>query len=252
MQFQMDSPFTVLVLSVAVLWISAQAGVYLRRHHGGVEIVAREDLVMLLTATLTLLALIIGFTFSMAVAEYDRRKSSEQKEADAIGTEYIRASLLRADDTYKIRELLLSYLRQRILFYASRDTRQLWNAETTTNRLQTDLWSGVQAAGVTKPDPLVALVISGMDGVFSSQASAQAAWSNRIPLEAWLLMGVIAICGNLLLGYIAQCKRMKAKRFFILPLMVSIAFFLVADLDNPRHGVIWANPQNLVNLSRSM
>ncbi len=161
-------------------------------------------------------------------------------------------SLLRADDANKIRELLVKYLRQRILFYTSRDARQLRKVEAATTRLQADLWSAIQTAGVMKPDPLMALVISGMDDVFSSQASAQAAWSNRIPLEAWVLMGVIAICGNLLLGYIAQCNRIKAKRFFVLPLMVSIAFFLVADLDNPRHGVIRANPQNLMNLSRSL
>jgi hypothetical protein len=160
---EMDSPFTVFVLSVAVLWISAQTGTYLRRSRCHAEIPGREDLVILLTATLTLLALIIGFTFSMAVAEYDLRKSSEQMEA--------------------------------------------------TIRLQTALWSALQEAG---------------------------------------MMGAIAICGNILLGYLAQCNRTKAKLFLFLPLMVSIAFFLAADLDNPRHGVISASPQNLINLSQLM
>jgi hypothetical protein len=39
-----------------------------------------------LTATLTLLALIVGFTFSMAVSRYDLRKNYEEAEANAIGT----------------------------------------------------------------------------------------------------------------------------------------------------------------------
>jgi hypothetical protein len=43
---------------------------------------------------LTLLALIIGFSFSMAVSRYDQRKSYEEAEANAIGTEYARADLL--------------------------------------------------------------------------------------------------------------------------------------------------------------
>jgi hypothetical protein len=35
-----------------------------------------------------------GFTFSMAVGRYDRRNTYEETEANAIGTEYLRADLL--------------------------------------------------------------------------------------------------------------------------------------------------------------
>ena len=249
---QMDSPFTVFVLSFAVLWISAQSGVYLRTRGRELELAAREDLVTLLTATLTLLALIIGFTFSMAVTEYDQRRNSEQTEANVIGTEYIRLSLLQPDDARKIRELLTKYMRQRILFYTKHDTQQLQEVDAGTSRLQADLWSAMETVGMTKSNPVVALVISGMNDVLSSQTSAQAEWWNRVPLEAWILMGVIAISGNFLVGYTARCNRMHARRFFLLPLLISIAFFLIADLDNPRHGMISINPRNLVNLSRSI
>jgi len=73
-----------------------------------------EKISTVLTATLTLLALIIGFSFSMAVSRYDQRKNYE---ANAIGTEYVRADLLPADDGTKLRELLRKYVNQRILFY---------------------------------------------------------------------------------------------------------------------------------------
>jgi hypothetical protein len=248
----MDSPVVTFVLSFASLWISAQIGIHLRRRRPSLEIVAPEDLTILLTATLALLSLIIGFTFSMALAEYDQRKNAEQREAGAIGTEYDRAKLLPEAEASKVRGLLKDYLRQRILFYASNNTRELREIDTATTRLQKDLWSSVQTAGAIKPDPIAALVISGMNEALSSQEYAQAAWWKRIPLEAWLLMEATAICGNFLLGYIAGRNRMRAKRFLVLPLLVSTAFFLVADLDNPRYGVISVNPQNLANLSRSM
>ena len=64
----------------------------------------------MLTATLTLLALIIGFTFSMAVSRYDLRKNYEEAEANAIGTELLRADLLPADDAANTRRLLRGYL----------------------------------------------------------------------------------------------------------------------------------------------
>ena len=53
---------------------------------------------MVETATLTLLGLIIGFSFSMAITRYDLRKNYEEAEANAIGTEYVRAGLLPAAD----------------------------------------------------------------------------------------------------------------------------------------------------------
>jgi hypothetical protein len=38
----------------------------------------------------------------------------------------------------------------------------------------------------------------------------------------------------------------------ILPIVVSISFFLIADIDSPRGGVIVVQPQNLVNLAQSL
>jgi hypothetical protein len=60
-----------------------------------------------LPAVVTLLGLIIGFSFSMAVSRYDQRKNLEEAEANAIGTEYQHASLLPATDVVRVRDLLL-------------------------------------------------------------------------------------------------------------------------------------------------
>jgi hypothetical protein len=76
----------------------------------------RDDFGLILAATLTLLALIIGFSFSMATARYDQRKNYEEQEANAIGTEYVRADLLSPVEAAKVRSLLGSYLDQRVLF----------------------------------------------------------------------------------------------------------------------------------------
>ena len=64
-------------------------------------------------ATLTLLALLIGFSFSMAISLYDQRKNYEEAEANAIGTEFGRADLLPAGDSAKVRDLLRKYLDRR-------------------------------------------------------------------------------------------------------------------------------------------
>jgi hypothetical protein len=40
--------------------------------------------------------------------------------------------------------------------------------------------------------------------------------------------------------------------FLVLPLAVSVSFFLIADIDSPRQGLIRVEPQNLMSLSQSL
>jgi len=244
-----DHPLVVLVVSFIVLWCSEKAGAHLRKTGQHLDDAEREDLGVILAATLTLLGLIIGFSFSMAVNRYDQRKNYEEAEANAIGTEYFRAGLLPAADASKVRELLTNYVNQRVLFYTVENARQLDQIDASTVRLESDLWSAVQSSALAQPTPVVALAVSGMNDVLNSQGYTQAAWLNRIPAAGWALMGAIAICSNLLLGRCSRRSEGKTKRFFILPLVVSISFLLIADLDSPRGGVIRVSPQNLISLS---
>src|SRR5579862_5287108 len=102
----MNFPFLVLVLSFLALVLSAWAGDYFRRREGVLKEDAREDYSTVVGATLTLLGLIIGFSFSMAIGRYDQRKNYEEEEANAIGTEYVRADLLPPAAAANVRPLL--------------------------------------------------------------------------------------------------------------------------------------------------
>jgi hypothetical protein len=138
------------------------------------------------------------------------------------------------------------------LFYQTRGSQQLRQINTTTAQLQSELWSAVQAPAAAQPTAVVALVVAGMNDVLNAQGYTQAAWWNRIPPAAWGLMGVIAVCCNLLVGYGA--RRFESERFLmlIIPVVVSISFFLIADIDSPRGGVILVQPRNLVSLAQSL
>ena len=147
-----DKPLLVFAFAFAVLWLSAWIGASFLRKGRNLEDEVRDDFGVIQGATLTLLALIIGFTFSMAVNRYDQRKNYEEAEANAIGTEYVRAGLLPAADTATVRKLLLNYLDQRVLFYKTRDGEQLQQINTRTAKLQTELWSTVQAVACRPAD----------------------------------------------------------------------------------------------------
>ena len=219
---------------------------------GRLDDAMHEDFGFILAATLTLLGLIIGFSFSMATSRYDQRKNYEEAEANAIGTEYVRADLLPAADAASVRALLREYLDQRVLFYTAGDRRELQQINDRTAQLQTELWSAVRAPAAAQPTQIVALVVSGMNDVLNSQGYTQAAYWNRIPTAAWGLMAAIAIGCNLLVGFGSQSAKAGPKLLPILPLVVSIAFMLIADIDSPRYGIIRVRPQNLVSLAESL
>ena len=91
-----------------------------------------------------------------------------------------------------------------------------------------------------------------MNDVLNSQGYTQAAWWNRIPHAAWALMGLIAICCNLLIGYGARDAKAESRLLLVLPLVTALSFFLIADIDSPRGGVIRVAPQNLLSLEASL
>jgi hypothetical protein len=246
-------PLVVLVLFAFTLWLSARIGLYFRKRQLKQEEDDRHDLDLIVAATLTMLGLIIGFSFSMAIGRYDQRKNYEEAEANAIGTEYVRADLLPAADAARVRALLKDYLDQRILFYETRDEHGLQQINANTAQLQTELWSAVRApAGAQPPSPVLALAVSGMNDVLNSQGYTQAAWWNRIPPAAWALMAVVAICSNLVVGYASRRAEAGFIRLLVLPFVLSIALFSIADIDSPRRGVIRVHPQNLVSLAQSL
>jgi hypothetical protein len=247
-----DSPLLVFVLSMVAFWLCAQLGAALRRKQEAQGGHAPETFTIILTASLTLLGLIVGFTFSMAVSRYDQRKNYEAEEANAIGTEYVRVGLLPASDAAMTRMLLRSYLDQRIQLYQARDEDRRVQIRRRITQLQGQLWSAVQNAALAQPSALTALAAAGMNDVLNSQGYTQAAWWNRIPPAAWLLLWLIALSCNVMVGYAARGATARSLVLIILPVLLAIAFLLIADIDSPRGGIIRVSAQNLLSLSEQI
>jgi hypothetical protein len=245
----LDQPLVIFAASLLAQWLAAYVGELFRAKVRPLSKDQQEDFDTIQTASLTLLALIIGFSFSMAVTRYDQRKNYEEAEANAIGTEYMRAELLPADDAATVRDLLRQYLHLRIAFYETGDWSKIKQIEADTAALQTKLWSVILAAAHTQPTPVTALAISGMNDVLNSQGYTQAAWWNRLPLAACTLMLIIALACNGLIGYGERKGRVLT--LAALAVIISISFLLIADIDSPRGGMIRVHPHNLIATSLS-
>ncbi len=247
-----DFPIVVLLVSMVALWLATWAGAAIFRRKRALDDHSRSDYMSLAGSILTLLGLIIGFTFSMAVSRYDLRKGYEEAEANAIGTEFLRADLLPIADAQRVRVLLTVYVDLRIRDYQTRGEAEIRRLKAQTAQVQDQLWSAVRTPANAQPSATSALAASGMNDVINSQGYSQAAWWNRIPRSAWWLMATIAVVGCALVGYGAKSFNAEAYFIWVLPAVLAVAFFLIADIDSPRAGLIRVSPQNLVDIAQSM
>lgn len=242
-------PIYVLLVAFLLFCAAVYAGDWLRHRLRKTDETEGKDMATILPAALTLLTLLIGFSFSMAAGRYDQRKTLEEDEANAIGTEYVRADLAPGQ-TAQIQALLRDYTAQRILFYQMKDAAQLAVVDNDTAALQTKLWNAVLPTAQAAPTPVTALVVSGMNDVLNSQGYTQAMWWNRLPPGAWLLMLLVGMSCAFLFGY--SEARKSRKRLLILPVIIALPLALVADMDSPRRGLIHVVPQNLIALQSSL
>lgn len=249
----LDYPLLLLFpVSFLSLTVAAWLGGWAAGHRHTIADESREDFNVIQAATLTLLGLIIGFTFSMALSRYDQRKNLEEEEANAIGTAYLRADLLPESDAAKVKGILRDYAELRVRFFVIREGAELAALNDKTTKMQAALWNAVRVPASANPNALSQLVVISANDVINAQGYTQAALWNRIPHAAWLLMGVMAICANFLVGVGAKRPGAERKLLVVLPFVVASAFFLIGDIDAPRSGVIRVNAQNLDALVQSL
>ena len=245
----MNYPVILSVLTFLLLTTAAWVGTLFRRRRQSDDI-EKDEYGIILGATLTLLGLLIGFSFSMAISRYDQRKDYEEEEANAIGTEYLRADLMPDGARATVQAQLVQYLDLRIKRYEAHASHDVTELANKTTQLQNEMWSTVKNAAAAQRDPISATVVTGMNDVINRQGYTQAARWKRIPLPAWALMIVISLFSNFLIGY--GEKKSHVFTLLVVPLAIAASFLLVADVDSPQGGMIRIPPQNLISLADSL
>jgi hypothetical protein len=247
-----DHPAVLFVVLLALFIASVAFGAFVLRRIAPLPDDERDDFTVVQTATLTLLALIIGFSLSMAVNRYDQRKNLEENEANAIGTEYVRALLSDPSIAEPMKAALVRYAQLRHADYLTRDPQELARIARETEALQSELWQFATQMAKNNPTPIAAVIVTGMNDVLNSDDYAEAARINRIPVGAWILMIVIAVFGCMVQGYGAKGNLRTGLLITVLPITVALSLALISDIDSPRGGIIHVQPQNLTRLLHSL
>ena len=245
-----DSPLIFFFATLALLFGAVRLGVLARLRGHKLSGAERGEFDLVRNAMFTLFGLLVGFAIAMAVSRYDLRKTYEEAEANALGTEYLRLDFLPPDKAAAARALLKSYAEERIAFYSDRNPERQTKNAAETAKMQAALWAAVVPDAKDRQTPIMALVAAGMKDVINSQGYALAAWRNRLPVEVWTLLILVATACTFLVGFGAE--RLSLVTHAVLPLAAALAFLLISDVEGPRNGLVKVEPVNIQDAARAM
>lgn len=202
-----------------------------------------------------LLALLLGFTFSMSLNRFEQRKQLVLQESNAIGTTYLRAGLLPEPDRSAINGLLRSYVELRLDFYDLRgDPARFKDLVDRTEKLQHELWShAVNVVPKNDPPVTTGLFIESLNDVIDLHAARLAAMKNHVPEVVLMLLFLVAVMAALLVGY--GCGLMKSRHSFsttTMALLIALVITVIIDLDRPSRGLIRVSQDSMIQLQENM
>jgi len=226
------------------------------RTHGSVNEASRSHVNAIQASILGILALLLGFTFSLSLQRYDARSEAVVHEANAIGTAYLRAQLLpvalRADVQAQLREYLDVRVKGSTTTLVDGAARSSLLAEAV--RVQGAMWASARQAAEMEPNPVTTgLFIQSLNELIDSYGARNAALDRHVPEIVLLLLYVTFLMAGGIVGYATglTAVRPSLATYVMVALMV-VLVFLVLDLDRPRRGFIVVSQQSLLDLQASI
>jgi hypothetical protein len=206
-------------------------------------------------ATLGMFAILIGFSFSMAMNLFELRRALLLDEANAIGTTELRAEMLPEPYAGEANRLLRDYVGVRLSFHRdSDDEAKFAQAVAASTKLHDELWRQAEAASALQPLSVpIGLFVQSLNELIDLHAKNLAALRNRVPASSILMLYAIALAGVGLIGY--ESGLSSVRRSFptvIAAILLASVILVVVDLDRPRHGFITIGVQPLIDLEASM
>jgi hypothetical protein len=204
---------------------------------------------------LGLLALLLAFTFAMAVGRYEARRDLVVKEANAIGTAALRGQLLPEPARTEVAALLREYVDARLsLFEGGVDANRLQSALISTDRVQLALWShALDAMGQGGQSLGPALFLTSLNDVIDLHAERVATQANHVPEIVLRLEFLVAIFAVGLVGYGSGAGGERNPiSTTALAILIAAVVLLIVDLDRPRRGFIRVSQQPMLDLQKSL
>jgi hypothetical protein len=204
----------------------------------------------MVASILGLVALVLGFTFSLAASRFDARRLAVLEEANAIGTCYLRTRLLPAPEHAQTGSLLREYVDVRLAGVSGRSDEAI----ARSNAIHELLWSQATSAAEKSPNPITALFVESLNNVIDMHAKRLLVGiHSRIPMVIWIGIFGLSLLGVTAVGYQAGLTTTRrSPAMLALVLAFGVVLILIADLDRGQEGLLRISQQPLLDLQKSM
>lgn len=236
-------------LLFALLWLASVIGARLRD-----RLKLSNDSVYATTATVSLLVLLIGFTFSLALNRYDGRRALVVEEASAIHAIWKRLPLEPQPQRDALAVLVQHYADQRLAYFAfGIDLDDQMRADEAADAMMDDMWALIQSTAVTTQQPAIARMM--MDSLGRAD---DVAWRREevarahIPTLVVNLLVVFSLLTAASIGFSGPSGHRLHLTHLIFFAMTASAIMLVLDLDQPRTGLVRVSQRPIIELQAMM
>jgi hypothetical protein len=248
----MSSPYLVAATVLALMLAFHEIGFRAGRRLKDVEEDYRKRVDMIRNSTLALVSFLIGFAFAGAGSRYIERQDMIVKEANAIGTAWLRAVMLPEPQKSDLRAALKQYAADRLELVKRYDSDDVEVLLAKAAEAQRRFWQ-IGVAGVGSDRPLANFMLSPLNDVIDSHSAHLSAARRHVPT---LIIVVIVIMAALAMGMVGYDNGLVRKRYLSLScvfgLIAATSLWMTIDLDRPRHGLIRVSDQPYVELLQSM
>ena len=205
-----------------------------------------------------LLGLLFAFAFSGAAGRFDERRELIVREANAIGTAWLRVDLLPDQAQPALREAFRAYLDARLDAHRNGpDAPETLAALARAAELQRALWGyGVTAAkDPALPHGASSLVLGSLNDMFDMGTTRVAATQHHPPTIIYVMLIALALLGAVLAGF-GLSSGTARRRFHpvVFAVTVPIVLYVIFDIEHPRRGLVRVDTydQVLVEVRQSM
>lgn len=241
-----------LILMIAAMFLGTKTGKAL---HMKVDEESRNQANAVQGSLLGLLALLLGFTFSLSLGRYDQRSTEVVNEANAIGTAWLRTDLVSDARRAETKNLLRDYgeLRLRAATVASTDGNKRAELIAAAEATFAKVWELAVAETRETPTPVAMGFASSLNDMIDALASRDSAIDRHVPeLVLFLLFGTFILLGGVI-GFSSGISNVRPSvPVYAMMSLIIVLVFLIVDLDRPRRGLIEVDQSKLIATVLSM
>jgi len=252
-----QSAVLVAIALLGVMVLGAELGYRLgrkgRRTH---DEPTRTQITSIQAATLGLLALLLGFTFAMALSRFEYRKQMVVQESNAIGTAALRSQFLPTSRDDEINELFRRYVEIRLesVLHTVQGSSAREQLDLEVRHIQHQLWRIANEAAETDPRSIsLGLFTHAVNELIDIKTKRDIAVANHVPESVLLFLLAFAVLAAVVLGYgngLAGGRVMSLTAAYCA--IVVLVIVLITDLDHPQQGLARTSQQSMIQLQEIM